>query len=90
MTIEVDYNCRNLAIPQSNAAVIVPNRKDVGVCLALSERGDRMCAPVVLPAAQKLAFLYIPTQNFLVCGDDCLPCAGAIALLCSPDQVRGG
>lgn len=89
VTIEVDYDGGNLAVPESDAAVIVADGKDILVGLALGNYRDGDGAALVSPSAQKLSLLDVPAQDLFVCGDDRLSRARACSILGRPDDVGG-
>lgn len=90
VAVEVDKNSGNLAVPETDATILVSDSEEIGVGLALRYRGDRGVASFVFPAAEEFALLYVPAENLLVGGDNRLACAGAIAFLGLPDNVRRG
>jgi hypothetical protein len=79
MAVEANNHRCNLAIPESNTAILVPYSEEVGVRFALRNCCDRKSAFFIFPAAQKLAFLDIPAQNLFVRSSDSLPGTGAIS-----------
>jgi hypothetical protein len=89
MPVEVDNDSGDFAIPKANAAILVSDRKDVWVCFALSNCRRWRSASLVFPTVHDLALLQIPAENFFIRGDNCLPCASAIAILARPEDVRG-
>ncbi|KAI6766684.1 hypothetical protein HG531_011906 [Fusarium graminearum] len=88
VSIEVEYNGGNLAVPKSNAAVLISDSEYILVGFALRDRSHRYRASLISPAAYQLTLFNIPTNNFLVRGDNRLSCAGSRSVFGRPHQVR--
>jgi hypothetical protein len=87
VTVEVYHNCCDLAVPNPYAAILIPYCEDIRVGFALRNRSDGDATAFIFPAADQLAFLYIPAQYFFVRCDDCMANSGAIAIFRRPDDV---
>jgi hypothetical protein len=88
VSVKVEYDRGNLAVPKSNAAILVSDSKDVLVSFALCDRSYRYRASFISPAAEKFTLLDVPAKNLLVRGDDRLSCAGSCSVFGRPYQVR--
>ena len=87
VAVEVDDDGGDLAVPESNAAILIANGEDVFIGFALGDGSNGYRAAVISPPAQKFALFDIPTQNLLIGGNDGLPGTCARSIRGGPNEV---